>query len=228
MNEAEVAAWQLNDLFTAREIAALVMGISPHEASDQQLEPVLRRMRSDYGTAMQAHSDIINPDGEDGEPYTAVPGNALQSKVMVVLTDQSGREYNPHRVWDWLCCNSSTPDAWSRSDFDKQSFSRVEVSKWLIANRIESKFAFDCSANNHEYRPNNVMGQGYISEKLKLMIGAATKWWGNADRDDRGTHPDNAKVAAWLVQRGYSQTLAEKAATIIRPDWAPPGRKPNE
>lgn len=68
----------------------------------------------------------------------------------------------------------------------------------------------------------------HVSDKLAKMSQASMKFWSNADRDDRGTHPDNATVAAWLVQQGFSPTLADKAATIIRPEWAPTGRKPEE
>lgn len=68
----------------------------------------------------------------------------------------------------------------------------------------------------------------HVSDKLTRMNQASTKFWSNADRDDRGTHPDNTTVAAWLVEQGFSPTLADKAATIIRPGWAPTGRKPEE
>lgn len=67
-----------------------------------------------------------------------------------------------------------------------------------------------------------------VSDKLAKMNQASMKFWGNADRDDRGTHPDNATVAKWLEGEGFSSTLADKAATIIRPEWAPTGRKPEE
>lgn len=70
--------------------------------------------------------------------------------------------------------------------------------------------------------------RAHVSDKLAKMNQAAAKWWANADRDERGTHPDNATVTAWLVTQGFSQTLADKAATIIRPEWAPTGRKPEE
>ena len=70
--------------------------------------------------------------------------------------------------------------------------------------------------------------RAHVSDKLAKMNQASMKFWSNADRNDRGTHPDNAKVAAWLVKQGFSQTLADKAATIIRPEWAPVGRKPEE
>lgn len=70
--------------------------------------------------------------------------------------------------------------------------------------------------------------RAHVSDKLAKMNQAAAKFWGNADRDDRGTHPDNATVTAWLAQQGFSATLADKAATIIRPEWVPTGRKPEE
>lgn len=70
--------------------------------------------------------------------------------------------------------------------------------------------------------------RAHVSDKLAKMNQAAAKFWGNADRNDRGTHPDNATVAAWLVNQAFSSTLASKAATIIRPEWAPTGRKPEE
>lgn len=70
--------------------------------------------------------------------------------------------------------------------------------------------------------------RAHVSDKLAKMNQASMKFWGNADRNDRGTHPDNATVAAWLVNQDFSSTLASKAATIIRPEWAPTGRKPEE
>ncbi|MDP2830380.1 MAG: hypothetical protein Q8O37_17475 [Sulfuricellaceae bacterium] len=70
--------------------------------------------------------------------------------------------------------------------------------------------------------------RAHVSDKLAKMNQAAAKFWGFADRDDRRTRPENATVTAWLVQQGFSQTLADKAATIIRPEWAPTGRRPEE
>lgn len=77
--------------------------------------------------------------------------------------------------------------------------------------------------------PNQVTpDRAHVSDKLAKMNQASAKFWENADRDDRGTHPSNATVTTWLVQQGFTQTLAEKAATLIRPEWVPTGRKPEE
>lgn len=68
----------------------------------------------------------------------------------------------------------------------------------------------------------------YRSKKLAILNQAATRFWGNADPNDKGTHPNNSDVVAWLVLNRFTETLAEKGATIIRPDWAFTGRKPEE
>lgn len=70
--------------------------------------------------------------------------------------------------------------------------------------------------------------RSYYSEKLVFLNQAASIFWANADRNERDTHPTNATVGQWLEQKGFSSTLASKAATIIRPEWAPTGRKPEE
>jgi hypothetical protein len=64
------------------------------------------------------------------------------------------------------------------------------------------------------------------SKYLLLLIAASERFWGNADRKERDTHPINEDVRKWLVDRGLSKRLADTGATIIRPEWAGKGRKP--
>lgn len=66
------------------------------------------------------------------------------------------------------------------------------------------------------------------SDKLVALNQAFSKFWANADPSDRTTHEDNAAVEKWLIEKGYSQTLAQKGASIIRPGWAGTGRKPEK
>jgi hypothetical protein len=65
----------------------------------------------------------------------------------------------------------------------------------------------------------------FKSDKFSILCQAAQRFWSNADKNDKTTHPDNASVTKWLIERGYSETLAEKAATILRPEWAATGRR---
>jgi hypothetical protein len=77
---------------------------------------------------------------------------------------------------------------------------------------------FDNTAERFTTKP-------HTSDNLATLNQASSRFWSNADPVDNTTHPINSEVVAWLIQRGYSQTLAEKAAAILRPKWATVGRK---
>ena len=66
----------------------------------------------------------------------------------------------------------------------------------------------------------------YRSDRLAILEQAAFKFWANADKNDPSTHPLNCLVKEFLQQKGFSGSLADKGASIIRPDWAHLGRKP--
>ena len=67
------------------------------------------------------------------------------------------------------------------------------------------------------------------SDALTYLNRASQKFWANADRDDKQTHPINAVVSKWLHEKGgLSTRLADSGASIIRPKWAAVGRKPDE
>lgn len=69
--------------------------------------------------------------------------------------------------------------------------------------------------------------RSHASERLSLLNHASQRWWANASKNDPSTHPDKADVVAWLIERGMTESLAKHAATIIRPEWAHNGRKPD-
>lgn len=68
----------------------------------------------------------------------------------------------------------------------------------------------------------------HVSDKLQYLRQAARKFWGSQNEATRHTHPDNADVVAWLIDKEFSKKQANAGASIIRPSWAPPGRKPRE
>ncbi|MBW7471149.1 hypothetical protein [Marinobacter sp. F4218] len=55
------------------------------------------------------------------------------------------------------------------------------------------------------------------------------KFWRGRRLNDGHQYPSNAEVSLWLVEHpvGPSKNLADAIATMIRPDWAPSGRRPN-
>ncbi len=66
------------------------------------------------------------------------------------------------------------------------------------------------------------------SDYLIYLRQAARIFWGNIAEDDKTNHPSNKNVSDWLVEQGLSRTLGNSGATIIRPDWAHIGRKPDQ
>jgi len=68
-----------------------------------------------------------------------------------------------------------------------------------------------------------------MSERLRIMIQASNTFWKNAEIKDATTHPLNEDVEAWLVNTGkFKPTIAEKAASLVRPEWATRGRRPEK
>jgi hypothetical protein len=99
----------------------------------------------------------------------------------------------------------------------------------LISQRVENADTLEFAPQPSDGAAPNPANRDHVSNQLAYVNQAAQKFWAYADRNDRTTHPPNEKIAAWLIQYGkFSSTLAKKAATIIRPDWAPTGRKPEE
>lgn len=63
------------------------------------------------------------------------------------------------------------------------------------------------------------------SEEFRILNDAHKKYWGNADKSEKDTHPKNNDVAKWLMKNGFKgKEKADYAASIIRPEWAAPGR----
>jgi hypothetical protein len=54
---------------------------------------------------------------------------------------------------------------------------------------------------------------------LDALVIAWRKWWKNANRHDRSTHPKKDTVKSWLIEQGLSDRTADAGATIITPDW---------
>jgi hypothetical protein len=68
----------------------------------------------------------------------------------------------------------------------------------------------------------------HFSDQLSFLVQASHYWWSKVDRNDPGSIPKNSDVAAWLLKRGFSERLAKSGASILRPNWVPSGRRPEE
>lgn len=104
---------------------------------------------------------------------------------------------------------------WARSKGIAPSWDAVAVDLGLVAAVVTKQSTFPIPATTD---------RAHVSDKLAILNQAAQKWWSNANPNDKTTHVKNEDVIAWLIARGYSQTLASSAASIIRPEWANTGR----
>lgn len=66
---------------------------------------------------------------------------------------------------------------------------------------------------------------------LKLANNAFSRFWGNTNPAEKDTQPNNSDIAKWVIEQSggkITQTMADKIAQIIRPEWAATGRKPEK
>ncbi len=63
------------------------------------------------------------------------------------------------------------------------------------------------------------------SYQLEILNQASEKFWANASKEEKDTHPLNKTVSDWLFKKGLSAISAQQGAVIIRPTWAAKGRR---
>ena len=218
--------WLLAPFYTAHEVAALITGTDPDCTPHNPAGPVMRRLRSDFELAV---SDRLYSK----DPY---PSGEVQDKALQSIEMRSRYEPNADLLWGEEDTRTWLKNIDSES-LDSQTFSKNEIARWLLANGINSKFSFckkDVTAEpeREDEKALSVTGStnnlANVSDNLAILKQAAAKFWANADRDDRTTHPSKPDVVAWLIARGFSEVTAQSGATIIRPKWARTGRKAKE
>jgi hypothetical protein len=124
------------------------------------------------------------------------------------------------------------PEVTSPSYFVQWAISKDIPPEWLpeaekigLIRRPEKSIN---GAHASEETPLAIGDRAHHTDELTTLIQAARKFWAGVDRDDRSMHPKKEAVVKWLIEHGFSPTLAVCASTIIRPKWAPIGRSPKE
>lgn len=87
---------------------------------------------------------------------------------------------------------------------------------------IENENNYIISKKKGSHIPHN-----NVSDYLAYLNQASSIFWGNVPVNEKINYPSNATIENWLIDRGFPETLAKKGATIIRPNWASKGRKPD-
>lgn len=207
--------WDFAEQFVGFDAAALILGIEPAEASDEQgrIGPVIARMKKCYENARSVIADVQRQNGTraDFKKYLS-PEELLSKGLMLRVTDPlSGMD-------EWL------NDAKFFS-FDKQEFSRDELARWLSAIAIKSAYRFDLKQPG---AAQDTLGRwpwgGHHTELLGHLESAARRFWVNYDPSDTTTAPTKVTVSNWLkTERKVSGQMADAIASMLRPDDLPTG-----
>ena len=189
--------WKLIPNAKIWAVAALSLDIDPDKVK-----------HNPQGWMANAFTTLEGQDFKDRvEVITANAMNDKSSLLYIVTLNQGGVEYCEISIANFA--------KWAIS----KSLSLPSELAGLASKEDEAiKSVVEKSLNEKATHAN-------VSDKLAILNQASTKFWANADSNDNNTHPLNSTVAAWLIEREFTQTLADKGATIIRPTWATTGRK---
>ena len=160
----DISKWDFATTFTAHQAAALILGLEPNESSESQIQPVLESMNDCYSIAVSYRLTVSNPGMKQAIP----PPSMLECSEMLLIDS-----YVTSGVIE-----SSSFLKWLESDdsaFDQQTFTREQLTRWLKAISMPSKYIFiskkkDAADAQELERP---LGTSERNTLLKLVIGMA-------------------------------------------------------
>lgn len=219
----DLSHWDLYEKFSLHQAACLAAGVDPglvelEAAEKAKVKAISDRIKESYQRAVNWAR--LFDGGEDDINAAFLNEDDIVSEELLQALD--------------LCTRSRKVFDPSDDFFNKATFSRKALASWFSNKSFKPAYNFLGNAVQTESACEKSASFGtsgdrsYVSDKLATLNQAAHRFWANAARDNRASQPTNIQVEAWLVEHGYSQALAEKGATIIRPHWVPSGRKPEE
>lgn len=219
----ELSHWDFCHQFELDEAALLIVGLDGHLLHDddfmlpQKAMLVAGAMESSFLHGAWAYISYLNAPEVAKRPR---PSGYLKSLDFLLHESVFDEDQDCEKFANWLN-NEGT-------DMHFTKFTHGSISQWLAANNYPSAYKFREGEFSAKLIESSVVkNRQAVSNKLASLTQAATRFWANADPNDTSTHPENITVATWLAQQGFSETLAAKGATIIRPEWAFSGRKPD-
>ncbi|WKJ88581.1 hypothetical protein QZJ86_11145 [Methylomonas montana] len=176
---------------------------------------------------------IISKQIDPREPHTFIPLSKLHESPKVVNGEVFFIKETPDLSWK-LSLKEVAEFAIAKG-YPEHLFADLlnEATGQLTQNTVET-VAENIAEANHQERQSapdiqsNNTSNPNKSDQLAILNQASARFWQNADRNDKGTWPDNKTVAAWLMGHKFSERTAKAGTTIIRPDWAATGRRPKE
>lgn len=203
--------------FSADEISGLLLAIDPRllgqTISWQTVEPLWRRIESDYSRACEATKMVFVMHGEiEVEEKLKTIGLGLFSIGLQNSIDNYSWMKDPKVVLDWI----DSPN----SQLDRQRFGRAAIVQWLTQSNLKSKYDFgQLDSSDQQIGPTGAWPWGtHTTQDLDDLKAAALHWWSNYSPADPASAPKNENVMNWLMQeRGTVKAKAENIASMLRP-----------
>ena len=130
---ADLSKWNFATDFTGEESASLIAGVDParFELEREMVAPVFSRIKHGYDLACK-HYKSIHVDGTNCDPEAKLPNQALESIKMRERADCALGHETKVEFGSWLVTE--------RSDFERQTFTRLQLVDWLNAIGLTSVY----------------------------------------------------------------------------------------
>ncbi len=176
----DLSKWDLTDEFSHEEISALIIGVDPVTVSDpKSLRPSIDVVENAYLNAVGFFRFGLEVEGKaEGPSNTTL---SLYSQSLLRLPNYKGPPgAYPIEVYDRILKDEKTT-------IELQIFTRKEISRWLNANEIKSKYVFNKTKSNEEKKQS--LNSKERTSLYKLIIGMAIDGYRYRPEDRKSSIP---------------------------------------
>lgn len=216
----DLSHWDFAENFDGYDAAALILGLEPRQSEDEQgrVNVVLERLELHYTYARERLISEVACTPEFAPLSDAEQRHDLQSvemKKQFHLSKSIGSDCS--FFLEWLTNNRA-------AGFNRQEFSRQDISKWIMVIGMPTKYSFDRSNSEITASHPKWPWGNHHTTALGHLEAAARKYWINYDPLDNTSAETNVRVSEWLQsERKASKIMADSIASMLRPDGLPPG-----
>jgi len=220
---ADLSNWNIAVDFTGEEAAALALGIDPSKPgyTSSVVKPLITRMQFSYQKKIdfQLHDPDLEVEDSSLHNWT----DDFDASHMLISVEH--QKMLDAFGWDEVGPYSSWIANARLSSFNRQRFSREELTRWFNAIGYKSLYSFDCSYLVPKTAdPIKWPWGNHQTKALEHLAEAAQKFWSTYDPSDPYSAPKNETVVRWLTtEREVSEVMAKSIASMLRPDNLPTG-----
>ena len=209
-----LAAWRGRDPLTIPQAASLIVGVRPSAPFMTEKRTATERT----GVELQVFDwyERIVLDAKSGQlRFDLKTGPA--GKPTTLINERDGTIVHAY----------SGRGARHVPKYELSTVFVEDLRTWLESIGHRPAFFFPESTDKGSTEPPPERGHANESDELRWAILASSKWWKDADRDDKTTHHTNKTVSDWLREKNpnLDHTAADRIATLVRPSWAAKGRR---